>query len=92
MVSPASDDSAKMVPSLATHWDVSGDDQSTVLTFHLRDSLKFNDGRPANAHDLVWSMKRIVKLKLATAASFNEYGITEKTLILLFKHRMRKRW
>ncbi|WP_017196595.1 ABC transporter substrate-binding protein [Bartonella birtlesii] len=78
LVSPASDDSAKMVPSLATHWDVSGDDQSTVLTFHLRDSLKFNDGRPANAHDLVWSMKRIVKLKLATAASFNEYGITEK--------------
>ncbi len=78
LVSTAGDDLAKIVPSLATHWDVSGDDQSTALTFHLRDNLKFNDGRPANAHDLIWSMKRVVKLKLATATAFNEYGITEQ--------------
>ncbi|WP_208436135.1 ABC transporter substrate-binding protein [Bartonella phoceensis] len=78
LVSTAKDDSTKIVPSLAAHWDVSGDDQSTVLTFHLRDGLKFNDGRPANAHDLVWSMKRIVKLKMAVATLFNEYGITEQ--------------
>ncbi|WP_273760520.1 ABC transporter substrate-binding protein [Bartonella sp. ML70XJBT.G] len=80
LVSTATDDPAKIVPSLATHWDVSGGDQSTVLTFHLRDGLKFHDGRSANAHDLVWGMKRIVKLKMANAAIFNEYGITEQNV------------
>ncbi|WP_455465688.1 ABC transporter substrate-binding protein [Bartonella sp. B39] len=80
LVSTATDDAAKIIPSLATHWDVSGDDQSTVITFHLRDGLKFNDGRSAHANDLVWGMKRIVKLKMAKAATFNEYGITEQNV------------
>ncbi|QEE12610.1 ABC transporter substrate-binding protein [Bartonella krasnovii] len=80
LVSTATDDPTKIVPSLATHWDVSGDDHSTVITFHLRDGLKFNDGRAANANDLVWGMKRIVKLKMGNAAIFNEYGITEKNI------------
>ncbi|WP_375620511.1 MULTISPECIES: ABC transporter substrate-binding protein, partial [unclassified Bartonella] len=53
LVSTATDDPTKIVPSLATHWDVSGDDHNTVITFHLRDGLKFNDGRSANANDLV---------------------------------------
>ncbi|WP_375626538.1 ABC transporter substrate-binding protein [Bartonella sp. MU37NMGALS] len=80
LVSTATDDPAKMVPALATHWDVSGDDHSTVITFHLRDGLKFNDGRSANANDLIWGMKRIVKLQMANAAIFNEYGITEQNV------------
>ncbi|GAA4665429.1 ABC transporter substrate-binding protein [Bartonella pachyuromydis] len=80
LVDTAIDDPAKIIPSLATHWDVSGGDQSTVLTFHLRDGLEFDDGRPANAHDLVWGMKRIIKLKMANAAIFNEYGITEQNV------------
>ncbi|MBB5073268.1 ABC-type transport system substrate-binding protein [Bartonella callosciuri] len=46
----------------------------------MRDDLKFNDGRPANTNDLVWSMNRVVTLKMATAATFNEYGITEQNV------------
>ncbi|EJF75620.1 hypothetical protein MEC_00175 [Bartonella alsatica IBS 382] len=80
LVSTATDDPAKIVPSLAKSWDVSSDDQSTKITFHLRDGLKFNDGRPANANDLVWGMKRVVKLKMANAAIFNEYGVTEQNV------------
>ncbi|WP_039759620.1 ABC transporter substrate-binding protein [Bartonella queenslandensis] len=80
LVSGATDNPAKMVPALATHWDVSGDDHSTIITFHLRDGLKFNDGREANANDLVWGMKRVVKLKMGNAAIFNEYGITEQNV------------
>ncbi|WP_375650025.1 ABC transporter substrate-binding protein [Bartonella sp. OT172YNZD] len=80
LVSTATDDPAKMVPALATHWDVSGDDHSTVITFHLRDGLKFNNGKPAKANDLVWGMKRVVKLQMANAAIFNEYGITEQNV------------
>ncbi|WP_375607284.1 MULTISPECIES: ABC transporter substrate-binding protein [unclassified Bartonella] len=80
LVDPAKDNAAKVIPSLAKSWDVLSDDQKTVITFHLRDGLKFNDGRSANAYDLVWSMKRVVKLKMATAATFNEYGITEQNV------------
>ncbi|WP_375647488.1 MULTISPECIES: ABC transporter substrate-binding protein [unclassified Bartonella] len=80
LVVSATNDAAKMVPSLAKSWDVLSDDQSTVITFHLRDGLKFNDGRLANANDLVWGMKRVVKLKLSNAATFNEYGITEQNV------------
>ncbi|WP_375623840.1 ABC transporter substrate-binding protein [Bartonella sp. TT119HLJHH] len=80
LISAATDDPAKMVPALATHWDVSGDDHSTVITFHLRDGLKFNNGRSANANDLVWGMKRVVKLKMGNAAIFNEYGIVEQNV------------
>ncbi|MFT4347433.1 ABC transporter substrate-binding protein [Bartonella ancashensis] len=79
LVDSSPDDATKMLPSLAKNWDISGD-ANTVITFHLRDDLKFFDGRPARAHDLVWSMKRIVKLKMAGAAAFNEYGITEQTV------------
>ncbi|WP_375673868.1 ABC transporter substrate-binding protein, partial [Bartonella sp. TS82HLJMH] len=80
LVESAKDNAAKLVPSLAKSWDVLSDDQRTVITFHLRDGLKFNDGRPTNANDLIWSMKRVVKLKMATAATFNEYGITEQNV------------
>ncbi|WP_273760516.1 ABC transporter substrate-binding protein [Bartonella sp. ML70XJBT.G] len=80
LVDTVRDDPTKVISSLATHWDVSGGDQSTVLTFHLHDGLKFNDGRPASARDLVWSMKRIIKLKMARTELFHEYGITEQNM------------
>ncbi|MBX4335136.1 ABC transporter substrate-binding protein [Bartonella raoultii] len=80
LIDSATDDPTKIVPSLAKSWDVSNDNQGTVLTFHLRDGLKFNDGRPAGAHDLVWGIKRVVKLKLSAAAIYNEYGITEQNV------------
>ncbi|MCL6229298.1 ABC transporter substrate-binding protein [Bartonella bilalgolemii] len=79
LVDSSPDNATKIVPSLAKSWDVSGKN-NTVITFHLRDDLKFADGRSANASDLVWSMKRIVKLDMAGAAAFKEYGITEETV------------
>ncbi|WP_336294210.1 ABC transporter substrate-binding protein [Bartonella sp. CB169] len=80
LVSTAQDDAVTIVPSLAESWEVSGDSKSTTITFHLRDGLKFNDGRPANAYDLLWSMKRVVKLNMANAGTFSDYGITAKTV------------
>ncbi|WP_336279446.1 ABC transporter substrate-binding protein [Bartonella sp. CB175] len=80
LVSSSQKDASKVIPSLAESWDVSGDEHSTVITFHLHDGLKFNDGRSANAHDLVWSMKRVVKLKMANAATYSDYGITTETV------------
>lgn len=61
LIDHAPNDATKMIPNLAKSWDISGDHNTTVITFHLRDDLTFNDGRPANAHDLVWSMKRVIQ-------------------------------
>ncbi|WP_336288051.1 ABC transporter substrate-binding protein [Bartonella sp. CB60] len=85
LVSASRDDAAKVVPSLAKSWDVASDEHSTTFTFHLRDDLKFNDGRSANANDLVWSMKRVVKLNMANAAIFSDYGITAETVDSAFQ-------
>jgi peptide/nickel transport system substrate-binding protein len=45
----------KLVPDLATSWDVSPD--KLTYTFHLRDA-KFSDGSPVTAQDAVYSIKR----------------------------------
>ncbi|WP_455473850.1 ABC transporter substrate-binding protein [Bartonella sp. B30(2025)] len=80
LVSSSRDNAAQVVPSLAKNWDVVRDDHSLTITFHLRDGLKFDDGRPANAYDLLWSMKRVIKLGMSNAATFTDYGITTETM------------
>lgn len=42
--------------ALAESWDTSADGKT--LTFHLRDGLKFADGTPLTAKDVVWSYQR----------------------------------
>lgn len=67
------DDNLNIVPSLATHWDIS-DDHRTFI-FHLRDDVYFHDndafsrgkGRKMTAHDVEYSFSRI--LDPATASS-----------------------
>ncbi len=62
-----------LVPSLATHWEVS--DDRRVYTFHLRNDVFFHDneafpggmGRRMTAHDVEYSFKRI--MDPATASS-----------------------
>ncbi|WP_455476754.1 ABC transporter substrate-binding protein [Bartonella sp. B41] len=68
-------DAAKIRPAMAQSWDVS-DDGKTII-FHLRHNLKFGDGRKATAHDLAWSMQRIVKLGYSYAQSLIDYGLTK---------------
>ncbi|WP_455481684.1 ABC transporter substrate-binding protein [Bartonella sp. B35(2025)] len=80
LVGSAPNEVTKLVPRLAKSWDILKDDNSTTIIFHLRDDLKFFDGRPARADDLVWSIKRAIKLKMAGAAIFIDYGITEQTV------------
>jgi peptide/nickel transport system substrate-binding protein len=53
-------DGTKIVPDLATSWDVSSD--NLTYTFHLRDA-KFSDGTPVTAQDAVWSINRARNLK-----------------------------
>lgn len=43
-------------PALASSWDISEDGKTYI--FHLRDNVKFHNGKPLTAEDVVASMKR----------------------------------
>lgn len=49
---------AKVVPGLARSWDVSPD--GATYTFHLRNGVKFHDGRPFSAKNVVASFQRVL--------------------------------
>jgi len=48
----------KVIPELATSWESNSD--GTVWTFHLRQGVKFWDGRPFTSADVVYTFKRIL--------------------------------
>jgi oligopeptide transport system substrate-binding protein len=50
------DQNLKVAPDIAKSWDVS--DDRMVYTFHLRDDVKFHDGRPVTAQDFKYSFER----------------------------------
>jgi len=50
------DETLKIVPRLATAWEVS--DDGITWTFHLRRDAMWSDGTPVTAHDLVFAIER----------------------------------
>ncbi len=50
----------EIVPGLAEKWEVSEDGK--VWIFYLRDGLKFSDGTPLTAQDVVRSIERVMKI------------------------------
>ena len=46
----------KVVPDIAEKWEVS--DDGKTYTFHLREGVKFHDGKPVTAHDFKYSWER----------------------------------
>jgi peptide/nickel transport system substrate-binding protein len=55
-------DSSDVVPSLAQSWTISRDGKT--YTFHLRPGVKFSDGTPLTADDVVFSLERAFNPKL----------------------------
>jgi peptide/nickel transport system substrate-binding protein/oligopeptide transport system substrate-binding protein len=49
---------AQLEPGLAERWEVSSD--GTTYTFHLRHGVKFHDGSPFSARDVVHSWSRVL--------------------------------
>src|SRR5690606_4760466 len=47
-----SPEGCNVVPNIATSWDVNED--STEFTFHLREGMKWSDGAPVTADDIVF--------------------------------------
>ena len=58
------DQSNKPIPGLAEKWDISPDGK--IYTFHLRNGLKFSDGSPITADDVVYSFQRVADPKIAS--------------------------
>ena len=52
------DDEAQLVPELATRWEVGDDDRT--YTFHLRDNVRFSNGRPVVAADVRFAIERVL--------------------------------
>ena len=61
------DKDLKVVPGLASSWDVSPD--AKMITFHLRDA-KYSNGDPIVAGDFVYSFKRLVDPRTAAPYSY----------------------
>ncbi|MEP6617897.1 MAG: ABC transporter substrate-binding protein [bacterium] len=64
---------AKVVPALATSWDVSAD--GTVYTFHLRRGVKFTDGTPFVARQVATSWQRVLDPKIKGGRGWPLYPI-----------------
>lgn len=62
----------KVVPCLAEKWDVSKD--GLTYTFHLRPGVKFQDGSPVTASDVLYSMTRALDPKLGSPVAVNYLG------------------
>lgn len=52
------DENLEIVPDLAESWDVHNEGRRIV--FHLRKNVKWHDGTPFTAEDVVWTMEKIL--------------------------------
>jgi oligopeptide transport system substrate-binding protein len=61
----------KPLPALAKSWDVAG----ANVTLHLRNDVKWTNGRTVTADDVVWSWLRTISPQLGADYAYQFYGI-----------------
>jgi oligopeptide transport system substrate-binding protein len=61
----------KPQPALAQSWDVNGN----TVTLHLRHDVKWSNGTPVTANDVVWSWLRTISPQLGADYAYQFYGI-----------------
>lgn len=61
-------------PQLAESWTIADDNGS--ITFKLRTGATFASGNPVTSADVVWSLKRLMKLNLAQASFLKTHGFS----------------
>ena len=59
------DKDVKIIGDLAESWDVSKD--GLIITFHLRKNVKWHDGQPFTAHDVLYTYQVTIDPKTPTA-------------------------
>ncbi|MEA1926633.1 MAG: ABC transporter substrate-binding protein, partial [Candidatus Auribacterota bacterium] len=53
------DPEGRVIPDLASRWEISDDGQ--LYCFHLREGIRFTNGREVTAEDVVYSLRRILE-------------------------------
>ena len=84
LVTFPADSADKFEPRVAKSWDVS--DDNLTYTFHLRDDVKFSDGTPLTADDVVFSFKRFQNIKgnpSFLAATIADVTATDPTTVVV---------
>ncbi|MBF0392623.1 MAG: ABC transporter substrate-binding protein [Alphaproteobacteria bacterium] len=71
-------DVTRIRPMLAESWTVSEDGR--VFTFTLRDDVRFHSGASMTAEDVVFSLRRAIKVARAPAALLGQLGWTPATV------------
>ncbi len=61
-----------LAPALAEKWDISPDRRT--YTFHLRPSVKFQDGSPVTAQDVYFSLRRALDPALKSTVALSYLG------------------
>jgi oligopeptide transport system substrate-binding protein len=65
----------KAAPSCAESWEVL--DNGKRYLFHLKDSIKWSDGKPVTAHDFEYAWKRLLNPDTAAQYAFFLYDIVD---------------
>ncbi len=83
------DEHYNLQPWLATHWE---QPDTLTLVIHLRDGVRFHDGRPLEAEDVAWTIRSMIDGTLITAkggafASIDRIEVRDRlTLVLRLKY------
>lgn len=83
LVSPDLMDLSKIVPDLATSWEVSSDGKT--FTFHLTQDARFASGKPMTAADAEFSLHRVVILNLTPGFIITQFGFTKDNVAELIR-------
>ena len=68
------EDLTTLVGGVAERWEVS--DGGKVITFTIRPGQTFHSGNPVTAEDVVFSLRRVVKLKKTPSFIVTQFGWT----------------
>ena len=64
---------SQAIPSMAERWEALRN--NTEYLFHLRDNLRWSNGRPITAADFVFSMRRALSPELGARSAYMAYDI-----------------
>ena len=72
------EDLTTLVGGVAESWEVS--DGGKVITFTVRPGMTFHSGNPVTAEDVVFSLRRVVKLKKTPSFIVTQFGWTPENV------------